>query len=245
MKRTRRRTDLVVPLLVALSAHALMGVAGHRLLARRAAWMHIAPRVVPGPIVLQVQVSPWDDEAERAVHEPAVQPRRPTPLVDEYVLPAPEPETPTVRQEMSVLVPRPVLDVATSEAQTINPRPSFPVPEISLPAPPPLELDMSAMEEDPAPRLPDIAAEVLGETAISPRYPMSSRMRGEEGTVIIRASVDSGGRARDVQVDESSGHAELDRSAVRAVRDARFEIPDDFPGRCEVRIPITFRLRDG
>jgi protein TonB len=73
---------------------------------------------------------------------------------------------------------------------------------------------------------------------VSPRYPMVSRRRGEEGEVVLLAEV-SDGRVVDIRVERSSGHDRLDGAAVRAVKGWRFR--KGLSGM--FRIPVIFRLQ--
>jgi len=79
-----------------------------------------------------------------------------------------------------------------------------------------------------------------------PIYPKSARMKGYEGLVLVEAEVRAEGLVADVRVKASSGHAVLDRSALTAVRDWKFE-----PGRkmgipvaARVDVPVRFVLRE-
>ncbi len=85
----------------------------------------------------------------------------------------------------------------------------------------------------------------LGGYQVRPRYPESARRERIEGTTLLRARVNEHGRVEVVEVERSAGHAELDRSAVDAVRRWRFE-----PARrgedavaVWVLIPVKFELR--
>lgn len=85
----------------------------------------------------------------------------------------------------------------------------------------------------------------LGGYQVRPRYPESARRERIEGTTLLRARVTERGRVEMVEVERSAGHAELDRSAVDAVRRWRFE-----PARrgedavaVWVLIPVKFELR--
>jgi len=77
-----------------------------------------------------------------------------------------------------------------------------------------------------------------------PRYPKSARRRGIEGRVVLVVRVGSDGTPSSVKVGTSSGHDSLDRAALEAVENWRFQpatragVP--VPGTVEV--PITFRL---
>lgn len=57
---------------------------------------------------------------------------------------------------------------------------------------------------------------------ITPKYPRSSRLRGEEGQVRLELTVDAFGVVTEVSVAVSSGFKALDAAAVKAVRSALF-----------------------
>jgi protein TonB len=93
------------------------------------------------------------------------------------------------------------------------------------------------VEEGPARRAPG--------TRI--RYPLGSRLRKEEGKVVVRVKVDASGRARSLAIVESSGHTALDQQALKDLRRARYYSARDGAGEpCagELTIPVIFRLRD-
>ncbi|MCX7828741.1 MAG: energy transducer TonB [Thermanaerothrix sp.] len=72
-----------------------------------------------------------------------------------------------------------------------------------------------------------------------PPYPLSSRRRGEEGTVVVCLWV-SRGRPERGEIRSSSGHKALDEAAKRAAMDWRFK--EDLSGT--VLIPFRFSLKD-
>jgi len=84
------------------------------------------------------------------------------------------------------------------------------------------------------------------ERAIRPTYPIASRRRGEEGTVILDVSVGVDGRAAAVSLVSSSGFPDLDRAAVRAAEQARFKpgTRNGKPVASAARLTLIFRLRD-
>jgi protein TonB len=78
---------------------------------------------------------------------------------------------------------------------------------------------------------------------ITPRYPRSSRLRGEEGLVRLELTIDAFGAVAGVSVAVSSGFKELDQAAVRAVKAAIFN-PASRNGRnIESTIGLTFVFR--
>jgi protein TonB len=82
--------------------------------------------------------------------------------------------------------------------------------------------------------------------SIAPVYPVGARRRGEEGRVVIEATVMANGRAGACLVAESSGSSELDRAAKNAIRRARFTPATRQRVRVPSRIRLTFifNLRD-
>jgi protein TonB len=80
---------------------------------------------------------------------------------------------------------------------------------------------------------------------IHPTYPLGARLRGEEGVVIVRVTVNNAGRAEKVEVMKSSGFASLDESAVDAMKKARFVAKNGgVINGGQVTLPFRFRLVD-
>jgi len=91
----------------------------------------------------------------------------------------------------------------------------------------------------------------LGEARVAygvnplPPYPGSARRMGMEGVVLLEVIVAPDGRAREVRVLRSSGHALLDEAAVSTVRTHWRFIParrDGVPVESRAEVPIRFRL---
>ncbi|MGJ4804892.1 TonB family protein [Luteimonas sp. SDU82] len=81
--------------------------------------------------------------------------------------------------------------------------------------------------------------------APSPEYPRLAVQRGMEGVVLLRILVDTDGRPLEVRIEQSSGHAVLDREALRHVqRHWRFQpaLRDGLPVQAVGLVPIEFRL---
>jgi len=150
---------------------------------------------------------------------PAEQPAQPDPPLDEP--PPPQPEKPKPPP------PKPV--------QKRPPTPQAPVeaqPQQAAPAAPAAPKTVSASQ--------------LGYiVAPNPIYPARSRKAGDQGNVMIRVLVDVTGRPAQVSMQTSSGHPELDQSALSAVRAAQFR-PYAEGGLTQavwVLVPINFVLR--
>lgn len=84
----------------------------------------------------------------------------------------------------------------------------------------------------------------LVQASSPPEYPPEERRRGIQGTTILIVSIDASGTLTDVQVEESSGNRNLDRAAVQAARQWRFnpEIKDGYPIASRLRTPVEFKL---
>lgn len=80
-----------------------------------------------------------------------------------------------------------------------------------------------------------------------PAYPTLSRRLGEDGRVLLRVFVTPDGRAREVRIERSSGHARLDRAAREAVSRWRFvpAMRAEEPVAAWVLVPISFALKQG
>lgn len=79
---------------------------------------------------------------------------------------------------------------------------------------------------------------------VKPRYPDSARRQGAEGTVVVKAYVTEQGRVDKVQVEQSTGHPDLDQAAVEAVGRWHFEPARQGrqPVAMWVSIPVKFIL---
>lgn len=108
-----------------------------------------------------------------------------------------------------------------------------------------VEPTMSTIEvEAPAPASSAAAAYA---SVAAPAYPPMARRQGREGETLLRVLVGVDGRALKVEINRSSGHRELDRAAIIAVRDWRFRAAVEGGVAIEswVEVPIAFRLDRG
>lgn len=100
--------------------------------------------------------------------------------------------------------------------------------------------------EQPPPPPPPIASG--GATSAQPihsprpRFPPRALQRGESGSILLQVQVDAQGNPAEVDVVQSSRSRDLDREAVRAVRQWRFRpaTRDGAPISSKVLIPIDF-----
>jgi protein TonB len=85
-------------------------------------------------------------------------------------------------------------------------------------------------------------------SAPAPAYPRAAIQRQLEGTVLLRVLVGTDGRPLEVEIERSSGHAVLDREALRHVqRNWRFQpaLRDGQAVQAVGLVPIDFRLDRG
>ena len=85
----------------------------------------------------------------------------------------------------------------------------------------------------------------LGGYQLTPPYPESARREGAQGTTRLRFEVLATGGVGQVVVDQSAGHPDLDRAAIEAVRQWRFEPArrGTEPVTVWVTLPVRFELR--
>lgn len=82
------------------------------------------------------------------------------------------------------------------------------------------------------------------EPPAAPVYPTQARRRNQQGQVLVEVRLDAQGEQREVRLVQSSGFTSLDRAALEAVADWKFQ-PELLAGRptpSRVRIPIDFAL---
>jgi protein TonB len=79
-----------------------------------------------------------------------------------------------------------------------------------------------------------------------PAYPKRAREMGWEGTVLLRVEVSADGTVADVKVEQTSGYAMLDQSAVVTARGWRFapEMDGGFTMPTIVEVPVRFDLTE-
>ncbi|HZR46959.1 MAG TPA: energy transducer TonB [Candidatus Manganitrophaceae bacterium] len=85
-----------------------------------------------------------------------------------------------------------------------------------------------------------------GESNPRPRYPEGARVAGREGTALLKVTVLPDGKVGETSIERSSGHPDLDQSALEAVTQWRF-LParrGEKPVPASIRIPVTFALND-
>ena len=151
---------------------------------------------------------------------------RPPPVQERIVQPQPQP----LALPKQASVPEPVFTVPAPEPQPAPPR------EVARPAP--------KADSAPAERITPPVFNAAYLRNPEPVYPVSSRRRGEQGTVLLKVLVTREGAAASVNVEKTSGYAALDQSAVDSVRKWRFAPARQGaePIESSVLVPIVFKL---
>ncbi|MEL0028674.1 MAG: energy transducer TonB, partial [Perlucidibaca sp.] len=152
-----------------------------------------------------------------------------------------KPEPPKPRPPLPQVAKPTVTRVKTPEPVQAPPPPE---PVVEQPKPEPRKPDPLPAPA-PAPSLPSFQIGTLSNPW--PEYPGRSRDLREEGRVVLRVLVGVDGRARDVQIFQSSGYTRLDESARFTVqRRWRFEPARLGEQKLEgwVKVPISFKLND-
>lgn len=122
---------------------------------------------------------------------------------------------PDVRPEIKpdIVMPPPIVPVPSASAPVAAAIETPPAP-VAKPAP-------AAPAADPGPmRVDNLSTNLLSGTP--PAYPMSSRHKHEQGTVVLRLVISEEGRVIDVSVSKSSGFSALDDAAVSSVKKWRW-----------------------
>jgi TonB family protein len=229
-----------IALLAALALHALALLAvrvdpGVLRPERPERPQRIAVRLLPAPAPAREEQTP-----ERSV-PPAVKPR-------------PSVEKENQNQTSPRPAPAPLPDAAAREPL---PAPAGPAEPVAPAEPAPAATTPPAAAASPAAappstaaataaagRLDDYLALVRARVEENKDYPAFARQLGQQGTVVVRARVGRDGRLLQAAVLNSSGHKQLDKAALAAVRGAgRFRPPTEF-GLTEVTvdIPIAYKL---
>ncbi len=83
-------------------------------------------------------------------------------------------------------------------------------------------------------------------SARDPIYPSAARSKSIEGTVFVKMLVDKTGKVVEASIAKSSGHEDLDSSALQAVYKWKFSPARDKLKEkvaCYITIPVNFKLR--
>ena len=164
---------------------------------------------------------------------------------------APAPPAPPKAEVKPVIQPQPKADV-------IAPQPKIVIQPVSEPVAaaveaPPAPVAAPAPKAAAAPASAGSGPVSVGNLATNlmsgapPAYPMGSRRKREQGTVVLRLVISPDGRVTDISVSRSSGYEALDDAALAAVRRWRWS-PKMVDGRAVAitgLVTIPFVLKDG
>lgn len=155
--------------------------------------------------------------------------------------PQAEPDKPTEIKvaQPHVVAPPPVVQIA---APVVNPVQTAPTPPpvtaaVVAPAPAPAPARMAGPVDGV-----DLSTKMI--SATPPRYPLESRRKREQGTVVLSVLLSLDGDVEAVSVAQSSGFDRLDKAALAAVRSWRWSptMRGGEPVRVKGLVKIPFML---
>ena len=245
------RSGLGLAAAASLALHA-GGLAAALLLPEHAA--------LPEELVIEVvlEAPPQSLAAAPSAPEPAAQPEEP-PEAEPETMPAPEPDAPV--RDAPVPAPPAVERRPPRPAENPRPRPAAQAraeataappapPEPASDAAPPVATKPAvaeAGERAAARRQDDYLRALLRWLEPHRRYPRAARLRGVEGTVRLRLTLDRTGGLLEAAVEQSSGAPALDRAALAMAAEAgpAPPFPEDWPApRAAFVVPVRFALAD-
>ena len=209
--------------------------------------------IAPMEVRMVPAEQPSDPTIEEAEPPPPVDLKPPPPpdlatIVEPPPPDLPPPEFPIAKIDIPPPEPPPEPIIPVEKPPEPKPKPPEPKPVQKRPPAPKAPVDTEPQQVAPAaPAAPrTVSASQLGYVvAPSPIYSARSRKAGEQGMVMVRVLIDVTGRPAQVSLHQSSGHAELDQSALSAVRGAQFRPYSEggFAQAVWVLVPINFVLR--
>ena len=151
---------------------------------------------------------------------------------------------PAAHQATPVLTPTPVAVPVTTPAAPSTAAPTVPAAAPTATATSSGNLRPTAIAPTATATvvLPSSDADYLNNP--TPTYPSMSRRMGEQGTVLVRAFINTEGRAEKVEIRTSSGYSRLDDAALATVQRWRY-VPGKRAGVAEAmwfNVPIRFLL---
>lgn len=169
-------------------------------------------------------------------------------VVDLMASPPPPPPSPDVPppSQPEIVAPRPPIQIARtpSVATTPDPQPQAPVAPVSAPAIAPGPPVVAAPAPPSTVQVSDLSVRMT--SGSPPRYPMESRRKREQGTVLLSLTLGVDGRVANISVARSSGFDRLDQAALSAVRKWRWAplIQDGRPVLMKGVVEIPFVLKN-
>lgn len=143
-------------------------------------------------------------------------------------------------------VPLPDVGAAPMQGGVLDALPPRAAPARPAPTPPAdttLATDGRDRATDPGAPHPENGIAVAV-TSPPPKYPGEAMRARQQGTVVLRVTVEADGSTSDVVVEQSAGSRALDRAAQQALRRWRFQpaYRNGVAIRSDVRVPVKFAL---
>ena len=145
--------------------------------------------------------------------------------------PAPQPVTrPPVPALAATPKPAPIISAPSAPAATT----AF----ATTAARPPISQPTTGVEVNLSPAQPDYYSNP------APAYPRAAKLKGWQGTAILRVEVKPDGKPGRIEIAQSSGYPVLDEASMEAIRSWKF-VPAKIGDQAvagTVEVPITFKL---
>jgi protein TonB len=193
-------------------------------IAPAAIMMDLEPAPTPAPTPQPVQLEPVEPEPM-----PEPPPPLPPEVVPEVVLPpvVPKPK-PVERKRVEHVAPQPAVTSPAPAAVEAPPAPPRPAPAVSADAMARFQRLLSSHLER------------------EKRYPRVSQQRHEQGTVMLRFTMDRGGQVLAASIERGSGFAALDQEVLELIRRAQPLPPlpaEVAASQLELIVAVQFALR--
>jgi TonB family protein len=168
---------------------------------------------------------------EPVLAQPAAHPRAVGDRRDERAPPDPgtDPRNAVARTESGAEATAQVAEASQGAAATME----------SFEADPAASQSVAALAT-PLGRYTQVALDLVNERWYDEDLPVEQRVAGVQGSVLVRFDVNRNGRVRGVKLMRRSGHAALDRMALRAVPSRLPAPPDDVDAPCRQQVAFRY-----
>jgi protein TonB len=209
------------------------------------------------PKAIQPVQTKIEEPVEEAAKMPVEPPKNAAPIKRETP-PEPKPKSAAKPEQKPAAKPEgkkpPAPPAKQAEVQQASARAAPPSPNATQQSgaaaavePSPVAANNQSGTEKTAPESPAPAPKILDAATlkitkkVNADYPMISRKRKEQGTVVLLIEITSG-RVSAVEIEKSSGHPPLDEAAIRAVKEWRFDT-SGYGDKVTARILFRFDLK--
>jgi protein TonB len=178
------------------------------------------------PVLMVSMIAPPEPPKALPPPPPPAQPKRVAPTPAPIIAAAP---SPSPAPAAFVAPPPEPTPPAPVEVATAQPAPPSPAPAPPAPASTPKQVPPSAVRYV---KLPDL------------NFPVLAKRAREQGTVVLRITVDVNGRLKHATVHRSSGFERIDQAALRDIQSARFapQTEDGKPVEWQTLAPLAYEL---